>query len=73
MQLLCVSHCWHHLLAPAGRVPPYLLDRKLAMAEEAAAAVAAAAPRDCPEGTHILPEEERVQVSCSLHVHAMRI
>ena len=45
-----------------GRVPPYLLDRKMELASKAAAKEAAAAPRDCPEGTHILPEEERQRV-----------
>jgi predicted nucleotidyltransferase len=44
-----------------ARVPPYLLDRKLELAEKAAAVAAAAAPRECPEGTHVLDEEERVQ------------
>ena len=38
------------------------LDRKLELAEKAAAAAAAAAPRECPEGTRILPEEERLHV-----------
>ena len=45
-----------------GRVPPYLLDRKLELAQKAAAAAAASAPRECPEGTHFLPEEERLRV-----------
>ena len=45
-----------------GRVPPYLLDRKLELAEKAAAEAKAKAPRECPEGTHFLPEEERLQV-----------
>lgn len=42
-----------------GRVPPYLLTRKLELAGKLAAAAAAAAPRECPVGTHILPEGER--------------
>ena len=45
-----------------GRVPPYLLDRKLDLAQKAAAAAAATEPRACPEGTHFLPEEERLRV-----------
>ena len=44
-----------------GRVPPYLLDRKLELARKAAAAEAAKAPRECPEGTRVLPEAERVE------------
>lgn len=45
-----------------GRIPPYLLDRKMEMASAAAAREAALLPRECPVGTHLLPEEERVQV-----------
>jgi hypothetical protein len=45
-----------------GRLPPYLLDRKLELAEKAAAVAAAAAPRECPEGTRILPDDERLRV-----------
>ena len=45
-----------------GRLPPYLLDRKMAAAALAAAAAEAAAPRACPVGTHVLPEAERVEV-----------
>lgn len=44
-----------------GRVPPYLLDRKLELARKAAAAEAAKAPRESPEGTRVLPEAERVE------------
>ena len=40
-----------------GRVPAYLLDRKLEMAALKAEREAAAAPRECPEGTYILPEQ----------------
>lgn len=45
-----------------GRIPPYLLDRKLEFAAQAQARAEAAKPRECPEGTHILPEEERQRV-----------
>ncbi|KAL1507430.1 hypothetical protein AB1Y20_008269 [Prymnesium parvum] len=45
-----------------GRLPAYLLDRKLEMAKEAAEREAAAKPRECPEGTHVMPEEERHRV-----------
>ncbi len=45
-----------------GRLPPYLIDRKLEMARAAAAEAAAREPRECPEGTHVLPEDERVKV-----------
>ena len=45
-----------------GRMPPYLLDRKLELANAAAKAEAAATPRECPEGTHVLPDEERLEV-----------
>lgn len=45
-----------------GRLPPYLLDRKLELVRAAEDKEAAARPRECPEGTHILAEEERVRV-----------
>ena len=45
-----------------GRVPPYLLDRKLEAARTSEAAAAAARPRECPVGTHVLEESERVRV-----------
>jgi hypothetical protein len=45
-----------------GRLPPYLLDRKLELAQAAAAREDAKKPRDCPEGTHILADTERERV-----------
>ena len=45
-----------------GRLPPYLLDRKLELAKVAADAAAATAPRECPPGTRILAEAERLEV-----------
>lgn len=45
-----------------GRLPPYLLDRKLELAKVAEAKADAAKPRECPEGTHVLAEEERQRV-----------
>ena len=45
-----------------GRLPPYLLDRKLELAQAAEAKANAAKPRECPEGTHVLAEEERQRV-----------
>lgn len=45
-----------------GRLPPYLLDRKLELAKAAEAKAEAARPRDCPEGTHVLEEDERQRV-----------
>lgn len=45
-----------------GRLPPYLLDRKLELAKAAEAKVEAARPRECPEGTHVLEEGERQRV-----------
>lgn len=58
-----------------GRMPPYLLDRKLELAQKAAATEAAKAPRECPEGTRILPEAERLEVlgkvqAAQVKVHA---
>ena len=43
-------------------LPAYLLDRKLEVAAAVAAREAAARPRECPPGTHILPEGERVAI-----------
>ena len=43
-------------------LPAYLLDRKLEVAAAVAAREAAARPRECPPGTHILPEAERVAI-----------
>lgn len=45
-----------------GRLPPYLLDRKLELAQAAEVKAAAARPRECPEGTHVLEEAERLRV-----------
>lgn len=45
-----------------GRVPAYLLDRKLELAQAAEAREASRRPRECPEGTHFLEEAERVRV-----------
>jgi hypothetical protein len=45
-----------------GRLPPYLLDRKLELAQQAEERAARARPRECPEGTHFLEELERVRV-----------
>lgn len=45
-----------------GRVPAYLLDRKLELANIRADREAALAPRECPLGTHLLPEDQRVEV-----------
>ena len=56
-----------------GRVPPYLLDRKLELAQKAAAVEAAKAPRVCPEGTRILPESERVEVLAKVKAAQVKV
>jgi len=45
-----------------GRLPAYLLDRKLELASAAAAKEEAGRPRNCPEGHHVLDDEERLRV-----------
>lgn len=45
-----------------GRVPPYLMDRKLELAATAAAHAAEKAPKECPPGTHVLPTKERTRL-----------